>query len=480
MADKKISQLTAASTPLAGTEVLPIVQSGNTVKVSSDDLTVKNVRSNATSGILQVAGPGAGATRTMTTPDANFTVARTDAANTFTGNQTLADGILTVKYGTNAQTLAPFVLSTTDSTDQMQLSVNRVGTTEFQIQAVHQGNDYRRVTINPDGGDFKVKADRLYVNATGVGCGTNNPLLPLHVVTTGTGTNMGDNASTTLRSGAAGRASTLQFSDGTTAAWISALNGAIGFGPGGTEAFRATTDGNLAISTAGKGIEYSTTAGFYESSGGWSFKLNGTADTIKFTAAGNIECIRRTNSNAAFQVVTTNSNNAGWNAAGAVQLVSNDLSTGRSINCTGTVNQNGADYAEYMTKSGDFEIAKGDVCGVDSNGKLTKTFSEAITFVVKSTDPGLVGGDQWGVGLADDPVALEEERKKVDRIAFCGQVPVNVLNAQPGQYIVPVDDNGVIKGQAVSDPTFEQYRVAVGKVIAIEADGRAKIIVKIS
>jgi hypothetical protein len=39
MADKKISQLTAASTPLAGTEVLPIVQSGSTVKVSAADVT---------------------------------------------------------------------------------------------------------------------------------------------------------------------------------------------------------------------------------------------------------------------------------------------------------------------------------------------------------------------------------------------------------------------------------------------------------
>ena len=38
MADKKISQLTAATTPLAGTEVLPIVQSGSTVKA-----TVSNV-----------------------------------------------------------------------------------------------------------------------------------------------------------------------------------------------------------------------------------------------------------------------------------------------------------------------------------------------------------------------------------------------------------------------------------------------------
>jgi len=39
MADKKISQLTAATTPLAGSEVLPIVQSSTTVKVSAADVT---------------------------------------------------------------------------------------------------------------------------------------------------------------------------------------------------------------------------------------------------------------------------------------------------------------------------------------------------------------------------------------------------------------------------------------------------------
>jgi len=39
MADAKISALPSASTPLAGTEVLPIVQSGSTVKVSVANLT---------------------------------------------------------------------------------------------------------------------------------------------------------------------------------------------------------------------------------------------------------------------------------------------------------------------------------------------------------------------------------------------------------------------------------------------------------
>ncbi|NDC49351.1 MAG: tail fiber domain-containing protein [Micrococcales bacterium] len=93
MADKKISQLTGATTPLAGTEVLPIVQSGTTVKVANNDLRPKQIQSNATSGVLQVAGPAAATTRVMTTPDANFTAARTDAAQTFSGVQTFSGSI---------------------------------------------------------------------------------------------------------------------------------------------------------------------------------------------------------------------------------------------------------------------------------------------------------------------------------------------------------------------------------------------------
>lgn len=38
MSDKKISQLTAATTPLAGTETLPIVQGGQTVKATAQDI----------------------------------------------------------------------------------------------------------------------------------------------------------------------------------------------------------------------------------------------------------------------------------------------------------------------------------------------------------------------------------------------------------------------------------------------------------
>jgi hypothetical protein len=95
MADVKISGLPAASTPVAGTEVLPIVQSTTTKKLTIDDLIPKQIRSNSTTGILQVTGPATASTRVMTTPDANFTAARTDAAQTFTGDQTFADVLAT-------------------------------------------------------------------------------------------------------------------------------------------------------------------------------------------------------------------------------------------------------------------------------------------------------------------------------------------------------------------------------------------------
>lgn len=184
-------------------------------------------------------------------------------------------------------------------------------------------------------------------------------------------------------------------------------------------------------------------------------------------------------------------NAGGGNGAATGLSVDRNTSTGRSINAPGTINGSGADYAEYMVKAaGCGIIAKGDVCGVDRDGRLTKTWADAVSFVIKSTDPSLVGGDTWDAEVgpkpeqpgtepgeprllaapaedADDatitawrdamaaypaqvaryqaahaewqkatdayakalPVweaAHEKARQCVDRIAFCGQVPANV------------------------------------------------------
>lgn len=60
MADKKISQLTGATTPLAGTEVLPIVQSGSTVKVSAADVTAGRAVSAASVAVTGSTAPANG------------------------------------------------------------------------------------------------------------------------------------------------------------------------------------------------------------------------------------------------------------------------------------------------------------------------------------------------------------------------------------------------------------------------------------
>jgi hypothetical protein len=71
MADLKISALTAATTPLAGTEILPIVQSGATKQVAVSDLTagrpVSATQVTLTTGSLIVGTAGQGIDFSATT-----------------------------------------------------------------------------------------------------------------------------------------------------------------------------------------------------------------------------------------------------------------------------------------------------------------------------------------------------------------------------------------------------------------------------
>tara|TARA_S200002703_G_C3800562_1_gene247384 strand:+ start:2937 stop:3770 length:834 start_codon:yes stop_codon:yes gene_type:complete len=118
MADKKISALDTATTPLAGTEVLPIVQGGATKKVSVDNLTAGKVVSASSFNKVAITAPANSSTltiadgktltannsialsgtdaTTMTFPATNATIARTDAAQSFTGDQTLSTGNLVI------------------------------------------------------------------------------------------------------------------------------------------------------------------------------------------------------------------------------------------------------------------------------------------------------------------------------------------------------------------------------------------------
>jgi hypothetical protein len=83
MADLKISQLPAASTPLAGTEVLPIVQSGSTVQVSVNNLTAGKAVSASTVSATTV---------TATTFQGNLDTNVAAAKLTVSGTSVVASG----------------------------------------------------------------------------------------------------------------------------------------------------------------------------------------------------------------------------------------------------------------------------------------------------------------------------------------------------------------------------------------------------
>lgn len=268
---------------------------------------------------------------------------------------------------------------------------------------------------------------------------------------------------------------------------------------------------------------------------------------------------------------------SGYNPAATAVFVDKNGTTNRSLNASGTINASGADYAEYMTKAPKCgAIQAGQIAGINADGQLVDTWADAVSFLVKSTNPSYVGGDSWGspealgiqrpvlpalqiaeytgapypgqepaapavpsgsaaadaetlyqeqlakyqeakatydralaayqadyaayaekiesdrqdfdaitmpayqVELAKFEQVLEAARQRVDRMAYCGQVPVNVTGAKPGQYVVPVQDGAGIAGQLVNADaiTFDQYRRAVGIVQNILPDGRANVRVK--
>jgi hypothetical protein len=81
MADLKISQLTSATTPLAGTEVLPVVQSSTTKQVSVANLTA----GRAVSGLSFSAGTNIGLQNTSATAYSGVALNSNDS-NTSTRN----------------------------------------------------------------------------------------------------------------------------------------------------------------------------------------------------------------------------------------------------------------------------------------------------------------------------------------------------------------------------------------------------------
>ncbi|MBL8022652.1 MAG: hypothetical protein JNK54_00015 [Elusimicrobia bacterium] len=140
----------------------------------------------------------------------------------------------------------------------------------------------------------------------------------------------------------------------------------------------------------------------------------------------------------------------GYNAADAVEYVAKDSVTGRSINAAGTINANGADFAEWV----DWEGPKPEVGSI--------VFYKGVHVVISSTrTAAFVGND-----VKDPAHAM--------LVAFAGQLPVLVKgNVQEGDLIVANPDG---TGRAVSRDlaTMAEIQTAVGTAWASSNDSGIK------
>jgi len=84
MADKKISQLSSASTPLAGTEVLPIVQSSATVKVSVNGLFTNPTVTGYVEAVVAIGTVTSSSTLSLTNGTVQTATLTASTACTFT------------------------------------------------------------------------------------------------------------------------------------------------------------------------------------------------------------------------------------------------------------------------------------------------------------------------------------------------------------------------------------------------------------
>jgi hypothetical protein len=181
MADKKISALTGATTPLAGTEVLPIVQSSTTVKVAVSDLTAGRTFS-ALGMTLTSTDAGAAAAPTIdlyrdsASPAASDTLGEIEFNGEDSAGNKQAYGLIHAS-----------ILSPTSTAEQGQLHFE-TATAGALTEKMIIGTS--NLVVNEIGAIFNVRiegdtdANLFYTDATNsrIGVGTISPAQKLDVV----------------------------------------------------------------------------------------------------------------------------------------------------------------------------------------------------------------------------------------------------------------------------------------------------------
>jgi hypothetical protein len=161
MADAKISQLPVASTPLAGTELVPVVQGGATEQTTVEAILTGTVPSGTANGVLYLDGSK---------------VVTSGSALTFDGTNLSSTGGATFQGGPTSYGGGEIRLGTTASGQQSAISTLSVDSPVLVFD--HRGTSNTGVFVWRNGTNGANELARL--TSTGLAIGTSSPLTRLN------------------------------------------------------------------------------------------------------------------------------------------------------------------------------------------------------------------------------------------------------------------------------------------------------------
>ena len=365
MADKKISQLTGASTPLAGTEVLPIVQSGATVKVAVSDLTAARAVSALSLALTSTDASAAAAPllelyRDSASPAASDTLGEIEFNGEDSAGNKQAYGLIHAS-----------ILSPTSTAEQGQIHFETatagaltekmiIGTTNLVINEI--GAVYN-VRIESDG-----DANLFYTDGTNnrIGVGTASPSTKLDVQGTGTVVARARSLDTT---GSTIGGVAAEFAGGSSLAMYAGSNYTLLVSAGATDP--------LIIGTA-------------------------NAEKMRLTSGGDVG-IGTSSPDAQLTVNTIASFGAGAGATPSI-AAKGDLNTGVWFPAADTIAAStGGSERIRITSAGNFLV---NATSVPTNGAILHSgvaISAATGYTVKPGQSGALGGNVFNIDWTGSP-----------------------------------------------------------------------------
>ena len=426
MADVKISQLPAATTPLDGTELTPIVQSGTTKRVSVANLTVGRALTASSLTLSTPLSAANGGTGLATT--AAGTLLSSTALNTISATATPTLGVAGTTAGTlglSGVTSGVVTLATADAAGTWTMKLPTTGGTNGYILTTDGSGVTTWTNPTALGVDLDVGTTAITGGTTGRVLYNNAGVLGEYAVTgTGSvvlGTTPTFTTSALFPAGTVGAPGISVSGDTNTGIYFPAAD-TIGFVEGGVQAMTLDANGRLGVGSGATSPAYTLDvagdARFGTGSATARVRINGSASGTD----GGVALILQNNNSSNFVI-------GGYSAIiGGSYDNTPYIYTGSSLGL-GIKTGGGSGYSAFINSSGNVGIGTSSPAA-DAKLVISKAGAAGLEFSIDNAQAGVNRVFSWNRSTsAGVPIAFSAGTTNSLYIDTAGNVGINCTPA---------------------------------------------------